>query len=296
MQIKLNKYANYLATQTEPCDELKTINLILGAGGLAGYYSAGVAGYIISLVLNGKIKINHIYGTSCGAIIGVLLIHTLKYKNFGIDQSMNYSNNELRLMYKNNNIKISDAYKKLLEDTLTDDIHELCTDKFFVNFHIWTKYGLQHRCISKYTSKEHLINCVIASASVPYLSINSFCTKYICPFESITYMAFDGCTFNKNMLKDTKYQTIYVDITSYNYDVIKRLIPIDSCIEKHAINGIYDMYYLLTEKKQTKTLYIYDKNKHKTSLLIKILKSIRRLVEFPLYCIYSMLDLYFQYI
>lgn len=296
MQIKLNKYANHLATQTEICDELKTINLIFGAGGLAGYYSVGIAGYINSLVLNKKIQINNIYGTSCGALISVVLIQSFKYRNFGMDESLNYSNNELKLMYKNSNMKITDSYRKLLEDILTDDIHELCTDKLFINFYVLTKYGLQQRCISKYTSKQHVINCVVASASIPYISINSFCTKYLCPFESTTYMAFDGIKFNKNMLKDTKYQTIYVNISSYNYDIIKRMIPIDNCIEKHVINGIYDMYYLLTEKKQIKTLYIYDRNKQKTSFLIKILKSIRRLVELPFSFIYFILDLYFQYI
>lgn len=185
--------------------------------------------YISKMVINKKIKINQIYGISVGAIIGVLMLQTINsHDSISFDDILDYSNNELKLMYKNN-IKIAECYKILLNKILSDDIYEFCTNKLIVNFNVLTKYGFQQKVISKYISKQHVINCVIASASIPYLSINTFYTKYVCPSESITYMAFDGCIFNDDMLTNT-YPSIYIDLLPYNYNIIKRFMPIDTCI------------------------------------------------------------------
>ena len=42
MQIKLNKYTSDLTLKSDVLNEFKTINLIFGIGGLAGFYTSGL--------------------------------------------------------------------------------------------------------------------------------------------------------------------------------------------------------------------------------------------------------------
>ena len=50
--------------------ENQHINLCISGGGMGSMYSSGICGFILQLIQQKKIRVNHIYGASAGAIVG----------------------------------------------------------------------------------------------------------------------------------------------------------------------------------------------------------------------------------
>ena len=181
--IQLFDYVSKLTTITQYSESIP-INICLSGGGMAGMYQSGVLAYIYSLYLQKKIKINHIYGTSAGAFSGIILLLAINQHHFdenysmNIDKFMDIIQNKIP---KSSNQYLGLVYRDLFNELLPDDIHNYCNDKLFISVNVINNSIFYERIVvSKYSSKEYLLDVLLASASVPYITIPSFFSLYSC--------------------------------------------------------------------------------------------------------------------
>lgn len=203
------------------------MDLVINGGAFKGYMAGG-----IGLVLQkyGLLKnINSIYGVSAGSQIAIWYI----VKN-NIEQSLKSYYN-LRL-YSNlpNRIDIFDINNSFLPD----DIHEIANKKkiSFVATKIrW--FSFQKSLLTNFHSKNHLIQCMKASCSLPILFNNKW--PYCKKIENNYYI--DGAFSDINGLNpNSNRKQIFINLGNIRYPLYKALNPngIDDNLEEAIIKGI----------------------------------------------------------
>ena len=203
------------------------MDLVINGGAFKGYMAGG-----IGLVLQkyGLLKnINSIYGVSAGSQIAIWYI----VKNNLKHSLKSYYN--LRLYTKlPNKIDLFDINNSFLQD----DIHEIANKKkiSFVATKIrW--FSFQKSLLTNFNSKDHLIQCLKASCSLPLL-FNSkwpFCQK----IDNDYYI--DGAFSDINGLDHySNRNQLFINLGNIQYPLYKALNPlgVDDNLEESIIEGI----------------------------------------------------------
>ena len=262
-RIQLEDYLVYLTQHTvQPEEGKQVVNVSLSAGGMAAVYMAGIVGYLVELIVQQKLVLNHIYTASAGAITALFVMQALHYRHhekyhMSLDTILHYVNEDVRDLNAKG-LGIAEAYRVVLRAVAPPDLYQLCSGRVFISFHVWTCFGgIQRFTISHFHSNEHLFTCAVASATVPFISINAFFTLYQCPSCQQSYYAMDGLYTD---IVDEEHPTICVDLGQLDFPVVQRMFLTDKHCEVWALRGIYELNYLLNYNVDCKSLYYYKKS------------------------------------
>jgi hypothetical protein len=144
------------------------IDLVVSGGGLSVYYTSLILLYLHQY---SKIKIKRFSGVSAGAIVCVLII-----ANLPIEMLLE-SYKIISDMYSSKNILATNAVEFMLNKLLPENIAELCNDTFFIAINEITITGLKKTIVSQFKDKKHVIDVVIASSSIPFITTLSLYKK-----------------------------------------------------------------------------------------------------------------------
>lgn len=233
---------NSIIRNTE-CNLPNEVDISIPPCGMANYFSTGVFYALRELINSNRIKIKRYFGTSSGAIAAVGLA-------CGFD-ACNWKNGYMDI-YDNShkNILLIDCYAKLLERFLPEDAYQLCTNKVFIFAREVTITGLKSHIFSKYRDNAHLIQCIKASGTIPYITRPVPWTivdgkKYI---DGIT-----SCPFN------IERPTIIIRVPS-DYSIYKKIVPCDQNLDALILRGFQDARLFMQDSKSTNSISL--KNKH----------------------------------
>ena len=255
--------------------ENQHINLCLSGGGMGSMYSSGICGFLLQLIQEKRIKINHVYGTSAGAIAGFFFIlgmntHLLEEKyRINIGDFIYLVNNDLRKLNVKNHNYIIKSWIELIEEIIPPNFYKFCNDKLFITIHIINYFSIIQHNISKYESNEDLINTIKCSGSIPYVTIPCFFTVY-----KNKYYAIDGLF---PCIEDDTYKTLYVNAIRYEYPLLHRIYIKEKFYERIMIESLYDIYHFYKYGETNKSLYYYNKknkNANKSTFFKNICKGV----------------------
>lgn len=125
----------------------------LPACGMRAFFYWGVCQSI------GTRFIERIYGRSSGAIVGAFILCGTGPE----DLERIYG----RVSRLNRDLRIVDAFCKVLMEELPSDAHECCTGRLFVTCAF---LGVFPWTTSEFSSRSHLVECIRASGRVPWIT------------------------------------------------------------------------------------------------------------------------------
>ncbi len=285
-------------------ENIETFNIISTGGGVAGIYTSGVFGYLYELIKNNKIKLGKIFGASSGALNAsffLVTIFLLDHPEYLHDYPIN-NNQAIDYIYRasnkhKDNIRVAIEYAKILSEIFPPNFYKFCNNKLYVFIHIMTWYGPKQIVVNKFYSNEHLINTIVASCSIPYITIPSLYTKYYCYETNKTFYAFDGV--NPKLLTDVinkDDKNLCINLMNYYYPVYYRLFPVDDNFEHLYLRGLCDINKLLIHNIPSKVIYFKkskDESKNKSIYKSSIYKLI--FINIVIYSIPSIKKLIFNY-
>lgn len=232
----------------------KEIDLSLPPGGMANYYLTGIFFALKALIDRGDLVVKRYFGTSSGAIGAVGL-------------ACNFDGSEWKKAYTKiyqetqKGKYLMECYELVLRDCLPKDAYKICSNKVFIHAKKITLFGLKDVVFYKYNSNEELLDCLLASTRIPFLTHPD-------PWKTIKGSKYidgiDYCPFN--IIRPTLIIKLPDDYTYY-----KRINPVDYDIDCLILRGFNDMRRFLEIKichqklikLKTTTMmpkYVYNKN------------------------------------
>lgn len=145
----------------------KEIDLIVSGGGSKFYYLIGIKKALELCSRKNILKIKRYAGTSSGSMLITLMACNID--NLSII-------NVYKQINKNNRTNIK-LIKKGLDMLLPKNAHIICSNKVYISV---TKLGFpfKNEVISKFSSREELIETILCSSSFPYLVNGNIYHKY----------------------------------------------------------------------------------------------------------------------
>ena len=226
------------------------IDLIVSGGGSKFYYLIGIKKAIDVCSKKNILKIKRYAGTSSGSMLITLM-------------ACNIENSLIIKVYKqinkNNKTNIK-LIKKGLDILLPKNAHIICSDKVYISV---TKLGLpfKNEIISKFSSRQDLIDTILCSSSFPFFVNNNIYHKY----KNKYYI--DGFfTNNTPYFKDNIRKQIIIKpfLIQYSYFNPFELEP-DYYI-KYISVGFKEFYQFLNGKKILPIGWYNKNNKHYFSI------------------------------
>ena len=228
-------------------------NVLLSGGGSMGFYHVGVIAYLLAALRAdaGQTAVHHIHGTSVGALMGVLLALLLARPERSIDEMLDCVYSRLRVETVRARGYIIEAWCTLLREMLPEDIHEICSNRLFVNFWVLDSllpWRARTEVVSHFVSKEHLIATVHASMSIPFLSIPGPWTTYFCPVRRCALRTMDGVFVPRP--RDADVHTLVVNVMRHPYPFAYRLHLCEPSYDAMVLQGLRDADAFLAEQQQ----------------------------------------------
>lgn len=239
----MSTYSSYLL-QKAGGDSILThipkLDVVFSGGGISGMYQLGVIAYLSSHLK--PTQIDRHYGTSVGSASAVFSALMAADPSFSIDKVMEYINAKFKDEFNRENSYIINAWRNMQRDLLPENIHEICTDKVFITITVIENFRLKHKVISRFFSKEHLLDVVHTSMSIPFLTIPGLWKSYYCPFDKHTFKAVDG-VFNAaaSAHRRNNHPTLFVNVVWHNYPFVKRLHLFETSYDSFVVDGMRDV-------------------------------------------------------
>jgi hypothetical protein len=177
-------------------EEPKEIDLVFSSGGFNAPIGMGVGMYLKKMEEYKHIKVQRVSGSSIGAFLSLWYI--MGEVNCYIDFIESEFINTINHFKKNKNLNMYKSFiRKYVYKIFNSDDMTPIQKKLFITYYDTKKY--KKRIISKYKNREHLINCIIQSGYIPYITDgnNKYKNRYI-----------DGVNpyiFQKNNKRDTLF-------------------------------------------------------------------------------------------
>lgn len=266
-----NKFINKLTSKLTKdvnknslyCKLNKEINVVLEGGCFNGAYEIGIMKFLQKMQEKKHIKINKISGVSIGSIIGVL---------FFIDK-LEYYEKFYKIISKDWNTKHNlKQFDKLVKEVILNlkdnEFDTIKNDTLYISF--FDLQQRQHITISKYTSRENLIDTICKTTHIPLLK-----TKNITYVDKYKKHYIDGLypyIFNEDEIKK-KSKVLYVSINSVN--MLKKCINTknENTSYSRIMFGILSCYDLFRFNKAS-DLCSYIDEWSITSLILNNMKKI----------------------
>jgi len=181
----------------------KKFDCILSGGGLKGYYLFGAIIILRKMIDNNQIEIRNFICVSVGAMAAVFLLSGI---------SIHKMRNIYEFAKQNNKYDLNKLTLKILNELLPDNIHELCNNKLKIIVSKLELKNMKEEVITKFKSKEHLLNIIHATSCIPY-----FTSKNMRGVKIGNNTYYDGAftnnlpIINDNDMSQLVFHTINVD-------------------------------------------------------------------------------------
>tara|TARA_R110001592_G_scaffold86313_2_gene254713 strand:- start:5021 stop:5932 length:912 start_codon:yes stop_codon:yes gene_type:complete len=144
----------------------KEIDIIFDGGAFNGGMGFGIALYLKALEINQTINVRRVSGCSIGSIIALSYLIDLKYdiNEVFISTCKNFKKTFNLSVFKNH-------IKKIIYDNLTDDLSSI-NKKLYITYYDAINY--KHNVVCEYENREHLLECLMRSCHIPYITSNVF--------------------------------------------------------------------------------------------------------------------------
>ena len=212
---------------------IERLDVVFSGGGMAGLYQLGVVAYMASLIQAGvwsASRVGRIYGTSAGCLSSIFLALVLSDPSSSsdsagcsVDRIMKHVNANLHHEYAREGRSIVRAWINILGALLPENVHEICSHKVFITINVFDRFRFKNKVVSRFASKEHLLDVVHTSMALPWLTIPGLWKTYVCPFEGRSYAAVDGLFNAAPVGAPTPTTTLFVNILVHKYPFVKRL-------------------------------------------------------------------------
>ncbi len=159
----LKEYVKALVQNVDKQSLPKKIDLVFGGGAFNGFFSMGVAMYMLELKKQGLIEIGRLSGCSIGSLIALVCI----MKDNVEDMDEWYTDAVKCLRTNHNMSRYHDMIRDIVMKMFPNDDMSLINGRLFINFHDLKK--MKKRVVSKYRNREHLIECILRSGHIPHL-------------------------------------------------------------------------------------------------------------------------------
>eukprot|EP00943_MAST-04B_sp_MAST-4B-sp1_P009893 g9893.t1 len=237
-----NNRTNIPAELFDGDNNAKQIDVVISGGGLRGYYVTGA-----SMVLHKYLKVNHIdiaryAGTSCGAWCAAFLAMGMTTKTWTKTYILS---KEYCTKYKNKTIH--DAYREYVipwlyrTNGIPKDAYKKCTGRCFISITRLTPLP-KNVIVSKYFSNTDLLECLLASSSIPF-----FTESNITGFYRGKRVVDGGITNNCPIFDDfdDRYQLI-MRLSDIPITFTNMVSANDDCIEAIILRGAIQMNQFFT--------------------------------------------------
>ena len=202
----------------------KEIDLILDGGAFNGIYMLGGLFYLKEMERRGKIIIKRISGCSIGALMGLCFL-TDK-----LDIAFDICNRCYKIVRKKRKIKYI-INEKLLRDNMDDtDLIKLQNNLYITYFDAFKGKQILKK---NYKNNEDVINCILKTAHIPYLSNGSMTYKDGCIDGAFPYMF-------KKRYKNRKI--IFLNLQSFDKITKMLFIKNEKNIYPRIFEGLLDMH------------------------------------------------------
>jgi hypothetical protein len=242
--------------------EYQTINVCISGGGMADMYVSGIVEFLCYLEKQQKIKIQNIYGTSAGALVGLFFIWILNNNEFVEDYKMNTSeilnliNNDLVSAYKKNAYVIEN-WIEMIEKRIPPNLYTFCNDKLYITIHVFENYRFNQRTIHQYNSNNELLNILKCSGTIPFITINRISTL-IENNQSNPKTFLHGFDGIYPEIIDNQYQTLNINLFNHHYSMLDRMTIKDSGYDKLMFDGLCDIFKFFHKLSHDDTHNLYD--------------------------------------
>lgn len=153
----LDNYINSMIENTNITHFPNKINLVLDSGAFNGAYTAGCVYYIKQLETLNITKVNYISGCSIGAILGYMYFtDNLEYAPIYYKYLLNKSRSDI----------ILNSFLYLINNLVKDSDLKKVNNRLFISY--YNVETLTHTIVSKYNTREELIDCLISSSYIPF--------------------------------------------------------------------------------------------------------------------------------
>ena len=233
----LNIYIKTLVDNVNIENIPKELDIVFDGGAFNGGMGFGTALYLKELEKRKITKISRVSGCSIGSVIALSFLVDFKYdiNKVFISMCKNFKNTF--------NLSLCKAHiKKIVYDNLTDDLSFL-NNKLYITYYDAVNY--KHIMICNYKNRDHLIDCLMRSCHIPYITMPTmmYDEKYI---DGIApYIFRDGLNdvlfVNMITIKNYKYSFKIRNENNVNH---RMMIGIND-INKFFVNKKSDMcsYY-----------------------------------------------------
>jgi hypothetical protein len=148
-------------------EEPKEIDLVFSSGGFNGPIGMGVGMYLKKMEEYKHIKVKRVSGSSIGAFLSLWYI--MDPVNCTFDFIESEFINTINHFKKNKNLNMYKLFiRKYVYKVFNSDDMTPIQKRLFITYYDTKKY--KKRIISKYKNREHLINCIIQSGYIPYIT------------------------------------------------------------------------------------------------------------------------------
>lgn len=153
----LDNYINSMIENINKKNFPNKINLVVDGGAFNGAYTTGCLYYIKQLETLNITKVNYVSGCSIGAILGYMyLTDNLEYAPLYYKYLLNKSRSDI----------ILNSLPYLIDNLVKDSDLKKVNNRLFISY--YNVETLTHTIVSKYNTREELIDCLIRSSYIPF--------------------------------------------------------------------------------------------------------------------------------
>ncbi len=167
----LNLYVNTLVKNVDTEKIPKEMDLIFDGGVFNGFIGYGFSMYLNELEKQKKTKIVRVSGCSIGSLLALLYIVNSN-KNIDIDVNKIFKNitNEFK---KNFNFSENEKQiKNIVYSIFEDDDLSILKDRLYICY--YDMENVEKKVIHNYKNRDHLIECIMKSSHIPFISSKDF--------------------------------------------------------------------------------------------------------------------------
>ena len=246
----LNIYIKTLINNVNIENIPKDIDIIFDGGAFNGGMGFGIAVYLKELEITHNIKVRRVSGCSIGSIIALSYLIDLKYdiNDVFISTCKNFK--------KTFNLSVFKTHvKKIIYDNLTDDLSSI-NNKLYITYYDAINY--EHIMVCEYENREHLLECLMRSCHIPYITstVFKYDNKYI-----------DGVA--PYIFRDGERDVLFINMVTYkNY---RRTLNIknEQHINERMIIGVNDINNFFTMGKSDMCSY-YENWSYISILILRL--------------------------
>ena len=167
----LNLYVNTLVNNINSEKIPDEIDVIFDGGLFNGFIGYGTSVYINELQKQKKTKVVRVSGCSVGSVLALLYIVNSE-KELDIDINNIFKKGITCFKEKYNFSENEEILRELVYLLFEDDNLNMLNDRLYISYYDMKK--IEKKIVHNFKNRDHLIECLIKSTHIPFISNNNF--------------------------------------------------------------------------------------------------------------------------